>query len=180
MRLFLRAETLITRSFSIVESEVLLLASLSSDRQFVLVNTYGVIKMKCKLTKYINHSEIREQFRQTYIQCPLLAKQDIGMASLGVICGHCCIRLSQLIAVKKDLLLRSIISAEDYRRNPDVIKEYLPEHLLSYYLALKKLGKTIKDASSECNRCGAEPLGSKPIYADESMEMTQCKRGDFS
>ena len=136
--------------------------------------------MKCKLTKYIDHSIIREQFRQTYLQCPLLEREDVGMNSLGVVCAGCCLRIQHLLEAKKDLLLRSVISAEDYKRNPDIIKEYLPEHLQTYYLALKKLGKTIKEVSSECNRCRAELLDSRPIYADEKTEMTQCKRSDFS
>ena len=135
--------------------------------------------MKCKLKKLIDHSRIREQFRQTYIQCPLLEKQDIGMNSLGVICEDCCIRLSQLLEAKKDLLLRSIVNAEDYKRNPDIIAEHLPKHLGEYYKALKKLSKTIKDVSSECSHYKPEPMNNKPIYASEKTEMTECGRNDL-
>ena len=135
--------------------------------------------MKCKLEKHIDHSKIREQFRKTYIECPLLERKDVGMHSLGVICGGCCVRLSQLLEAKKDLLLRSIVSVEDYRRNPDIIAEHLPEHLGEYYKALKELGKTIDDVSSECSLCKPEPVDSRPIYASERTEMTECGRNDL-
>ena len=135
--------------------------------------------MKCKLEKQIDHSKIREQFRKVYVECPLLERQDAGMNSLGVICGGCCIRLSQLLESKKDLLLRSIVSVEDYRRNPDIIREHLPEHLGEYYEALEGLGKTINDVSSECSHCKPEPVDNKPIYASEKTEMTECGRNDL-
>ena len=135
--------------------------------------------MKCKLEQYINHSKIREQFRKVYVECPLLERQDVGMNSLGVVCGGCCLRIQGLHEFKKDLLLRSIVSVEDYRRNPDIIKVYLPEHLQVYHVALKKLGKTIKDVSSECSHCKPEPMDNKPIYTSEKTEMTECGRNDL-
>ncbi len=135
--------------------------------------------MKCKLEKQIDHSKIIEQFRKTYIECPLLERKDVGMNSLGIICGGCCLRIQHLLEAKKDLLLRSIVSAEDYKRNPDIIEEYLPEHLQIYHLALKKLGRTIKDVSSECSHCKPEPVDTRPIYASEKTEMTECGRNDL-
>lgn len=135
--------------------------------------------MKCALEKHIEHSKIREQFRQTFIQCPLLEREDIGLHSLGIVCGGCCLRIQQLLEAKKDLLLRQIISLEDFKRNPDVIVEHLPEHLGEYYKALKRLGKTMDDVSSECSRCKPEPIDNKPVYATEKTEMTQCRRGDL-
>lgn len=135
--------------------------------------------MKCKLEKQIDHSKIRGQFRKTYIECPLLEREDVGMNSLGVVCAGCCLRLSQLLESKKDLLLRQVFSVEDYKRNPDLIGEYLPEHLKEYYTAIKRLGKTIDDVSSECSRCKPEPMDNRPIYASEKTEMTQCRRGDL-
>ncbi len=84
-----------------------------------------------------------------------------------------------LYEAKKDLLLRSIVSAEDYRLNPDIIAEHLPEHLGEYYEALKRLGKTIKDVSSECSHCKPEPVDTRPIYASEKTQMTECGRNDL-
>jgi len=135
--------------------------------------------MKCKLEQQIDHSKIREQFRKTYIECPLLEREDVGMNSLGVVCAGCCLRLNQLLEAKKDLLLRQVFSVEDYKRNPGIIAEYLPKHLRQYYEALKELGKSMDDVSSECSHCKSEPMDSRPVYADEKTEMTQCKRGDF-
>lgn len=135
--------------------------------------------MKCKLEQQIDHSKIREQFRQTFIQCCLLEKQDIGMSSLDIICGGCCLRIRQLLEAKKDLLLRQVFSVEDYKRNPEVIAEHLPEHLKKYYEALRGLGKTMDDVSSECSRCKPESIDDRPVYASEKTEMTQCRRGDL-
>ena len=72
-----------------------------------------------------------------------------------------------------------VFSVEDYRRNPDIIAGYLPEHLKQYHEALRKLGKTMNDISSECSRCKAEPLDSRPVYSSEKTEMTQCGRNDL-
>lgn len=135
--------------------------------------------MKCELEKQINHREVREQFRQTLIHCLLLERHDVGMSSLGVICGGCCIRIQQLLEAKADLLLRSIISLEDYKRNPDMIMEYLPEHLKEYYVGLRRLGKTMNDVSSACSHCRAEHIGKKPVHASEAQEMTECGRNDL-
>ena len=135
--------------------------------------------MKCKLEKQVDHSTIREQFKKTYIHCALLASEDKGMNSLGVLCCGCCLRIQQLIEAKEDLLLRQVLSAEDYKRNPDLIVEYLPEHLREYYAALRKLGKTVDDASSECARCKAVPIGHTPIRASRATEMSHCGRYDW-
>jgi len=135
--------------------------------------------MKCKLEKQIDHSKIREPFRKTYIECPLLRREDVGMNSLGVVCGGCCLRIQQLLEAKKDSLLRQVFSVEDYRRNPAIVAEHLPEHLKQYHEALKRLGKTMVDVSSECSRCQPEPMDTRPIYADEKTEMTQCGRNDL-
>ena len=135
--------------------------------------------MKCKLAKQIDHSKIREQFRKTYIECPLLEREDVGMNSLGVVCGGCCLRIQGLHEFKKDLLLRSIVNVEDYRRNPDIIAEHLPEQIREYYEALKRLGKRMNDVSSECSLCKPEPVDTKPIYASEKTEMTECGRNDL-
>jgi hypothetical protein len=135
--------------------------------------------MRCKLEKQVDHSTVKKQFRDTYIHCPLLAKEDKGMNSLGVLCGGCCLRIQQLIEAKKDLLLRQVFSVEDYKRNPDLIMEYLPERLQGYYVALRKLGKTVDDASSECGRCKAMPIDYAPTRASKATEMTECGRNDL-
>ena len=135
--------------------------------------------MKCKLYKQVDHSKIREQFRQTHFHCPLLQTEDIGMSSLGVICGGCCIRIQQLLATKKDLILRQIMSAEDYKRNPDVIEEHLPEHLIRYFIALKRIGRKLEEASAECSRCKPAPIESQPTYSSKAIEMTECSRDDL-
>jgi len=135
--------------------------------------------MNCTFEKYMQHNKIRNQFRQTFIQCPLLEREDAGMSSLGIICGGCCIRIQQLSEAKKDLLLRQVINIDDYKRNPEIIEEYLPEHLLNYYKALKKLGKTMDDVSSECSRCKPESIEGKPVYSSKNTEMTECGRDDL-
>ena len=135
--------------------------------------------MKCKLEQQIDHSKIREQFRKTYIECPLLEREDVGMNSLGVVCAGCCLRIQQLYEAKKDLLMRQVFSVEEHKRNPDVIKEHLPGHLKQYYEALRVLGKTMNDVSSECSRCISQPADSKPVYASEETEITQCGRNDL-
>jgi len=137
--------------------------------------------MKCELEKQkqIEHGKIREQFRRTLLHCPLLEKQGVGMASLGTICANCCLKVQQLLEAKADLLLRSIVSVEDYKRDPNIIEEYLPEHLKEYYVAIRKLGKTMRDVTSECSRCQVEAIGNKPVKATEKTEMTQCSRYDL-
>ena len=135
--------------------------------------------MRCKLDKQVDHSEIREQFRKTYIHCPLLERKDSGMMTLGVLCGGCCVRIQQLLETKKDLLLRQIISLDDYKRNPDMVQEHLPEHLKQYYRALRKLGKSLEDASSECSRCKPSPIEDTPTYSSKAAEMTECGRNDL-
>lgn len=134
--------------------------------------------MKCKLKKQIDHNKIREKFRQTYIQCPLLKREEVGMNSLGVICGGCCVRLNQLLEATKDLILHQVFSVEEYKRNPEIIAVHLPEHLREYYAALKGLGKTMDDMS-ECERCKTVPMDNIPVYGSEKTEMTQCKRNDL-
>ena len=63
---------------------------------------------------------------------------------------------------------------EDYRRNPDLIVEYLPECLHEYYAALRKLGKTVDDASTECARCKAMPIDYTPTRASKATEISEC------
>jgi len=130
--------------------------------------------MKCKLAKQVDHSTTREQFRKTYVHCALFAGEDKGMNPLGVLCCGCCLRIQMLNEAKKDLLLRQVVSAEDYKRNPDLIVEYLPERLHEYYAALKKLGKTVDDASSECARCKAVPIDYAPTRASKATEISEC------
>jgi len=135
--------------------------------------------MNCELEERIDHSTIKQRFRETLLHCPLLEKKGIGMSSTGVICGGCCLRLGQLLEAKADLLLRSVVNSEDYKRNPDVIAEHLPQHLQEYYLALKERGKTVKDVDSECSRCRPEPIGNRPVKAAGKTEMTQCGKNDL-
>jgi hypothetical protein len=135
--------------------------------------------MKCRLAKQVDHSTVKKQFRGTYIHCPLLAKENKGMNSFGVLCGGCCLRIQQLIEAKRDLLLRQVFSVEDYKRNPDLILEYLPERLREYYAALKKLEKTVDNASSECARCKGVPIGYTPTRASKATEMSHCGRYDW-
>ena len=135
--------------------------------------------MNCIFGREISHSTIRQRFRETLIHCPLLERKGTGMSTLGVICGGCCLRIQQLLEAKDDLLLRSVVNREDYRRNPDAIQEHLPESLGEYYAALRRLGKSIADASAECGRCKAEPIGDRPVKAAERTEMTHCGRNDL-
>ena len=135
--------------------------------------------MKCALHDEINHSDIRKQFRETLVYCPLFEREGVGMASTGVLCAACHLRISQLLEAKNDLILRSVVSVEDYKRNPDAIQEHLPESLGEYYAALRRLGKSIADASAECGRCKPEPIGERPVKAAQKTEMTQCGRGDL-
>jgi len=86
--------------------------------------------------------------------------------------------LQMLVDSKADLLLRSVVSVEDYKRNPDVLIEHLPERLKQYYLALRRLGKSITDVADECSRCKPSPIGDKHPKA-EGQEMTQCGVADL-
>ena len=135
--------------------------------------------MKCALENEIDHGDVRKQFRDTLVYCPLFERKGTGMASLGVLCSFSCLRIQMLREAKSELLLRSVVSVEDYRRNPDVIAEHLPQHLQEYYLALKERGKTVKDVDSECSRCRPEPIGNRPVKAAGKTEMTQCGKNDL-
>lgn len=135
--------------------------------------------MKCKLEKQIDHNRIREQFRRTYIQCPLLEREDKGMTSFGIVCGGCCIRFQMLNEAKADLILRQIITKDDYKRNPDLIEEHLPEVIKEYYRALNTLGKTLDDVASECNRCKPEPIEGRQPNFTKATEMTECGKNDW-
>jgi len=135
--------------------------------------------MKCELEERIDHSSIQRQFRETLIPCPIFERQDIGMHSLGVICGGCCLKLQMVAEAAADLLLRSVVNAEDYNRSPDIITEHLPEHLREHYHAIGRLGKTIKDAAAECGRCKPKPIEDQPVKAVGKTEMTQCGKNDL-
>lgn len=89
------------------------------SKGLVLVTKFGVLIMHCKLEKYIDHSKYRRQFRETLYHCLLLKRENLGMTTTDVICGGCCIKISQLIDFKKDLIIQKIVSVDDYRRNPD-------------------------------------------------------------
>ena len=134
--------------------------------------------MRCELETLVEHGDVREQFRQAFIACPLMEKRETGMFSLGVVCGGCCIRLQMLVEAKSDLLLRSVVSVEDYKRHPDVIAEHLPEHLKQYYIALRKRGKTVNDVAAECSRCKPSPIGDKHPKA-KAQVMNRCGVNDL-
>lgn len=135
--------------------------------------------MHCKLEKYIDHSKYRRQFRETLYHCLLLKRENLGMTTTDVICGGCCIKISQLIDFKKDLIIQKIVSVDDYRRNPDIIEKHLPKHLLDYYQTLKKLKITLKEAESECGRCKPEPIEDKVTHFNKAIEMTTCTKNDW-
>jgi len=129
--------------------------------------------MRCELESRVEHGNMREQFRETFIHCPLMERRETGMSSLGVVCGGCCLRIQQLLEAKADILLRSVVSVEDYERHPDAIAEHLPEHLQQYLLALRRLGKTMNDVAAECKRCNPDPIGERHPRA-EAQAMNHC------
>jgi len=135
--------------------------------------------MKCELEDMIDHGSIRQRFRETLVYCPLFQREGVGMSTLGVICGGCCLRIQQLLDAKADLLLRSVVSVEDYKRNPDVIQKHLPENLGEYHAALRRLRKSIVDVSAECGRCKPEAVGDRPVKAAEKTEMNRCGVNDL-
>jgi len=133
--------------------------------------------LKCGLN--ISHANIRDSFKDKFIRCPALSRAEVGMKSAGVICAGCCLRISHLLEAKKDLLLRHLINVEDYRRNPDVIKEHLPDHLLVYYEAIRKLGLKLEDVEFQCKHCHEQVIGQEVIYRSEASEITYCSKEDF-
>ena len=106
--------------------------------------------MTCILEKRINHADFKERFKNTELSCSLFKNKR---GSLGSLCAVCCFRINQLMETKKDLIYRQVMVYDTYKREPDTIKEYLPEHLVQYYEALKKYDNTIEDAERECIRC---------------------------
>lgn len=120
----------------------------------------------CILNKTINHADFKERFRDTELACPLFKDKS---GSLGSLCAVCCFRISQLIDTKKDLIYRQTMVYDTYKRQPDVIKEYLPECLVKYYEALRKYDNTIEDAERECSRCKSGI--NKPIINREPVKI---------
>ena len=66
---------------------------------------------------------------------------------------------------------RFLVKLDTNGTNPEIIQE----HLLTYYKTLQRLGKTIEDLNSECNRCKHESIDNRPIYFSTDTEMTECR-----
>ncbi len=106
--------------------------------------------MNCVLKGEIDHSNVRKGFELDLL-CPLMKSEK----SLGVVCGMCCFRFSQLMEAVRDLFYRRAFLYEGYQHNPDSILEHLEEPFLEYYKALRARGLTIEDIQRECPRCTA-------------------------
>lgn len=133
--------------------------------------------IKCALETKVSHKNITPRFKETFVQCAVFARGE-GMKSIGIVCAGCCLRLQQLLDTKNDLLLRRIITREDYKRSPDIIKEHLPEHLLEYFKAIRSLDIALDKIEGECNKCHAVPVEA-PIETNvEATPMTHVAKRD--
>ena len=134
--------------------------------------------MNCDLEKLVNHNNMRDKFKNSFIYCPLMKKDDTGMFRLGVVCGGCCVRLQMLVEEKEALVLRNMITKEDLKRNPNILDSYLSENLKEYWEEISGMGLTIDVIEDECKRCKAEPIEDKP-EPSEPTEVTQCGREEL-
>ncbi|MFC1912116.1 hypothetical protein ACFLXG_03060 [Chloroflexota bacterium] len=115
--------------------------------------------MNCILKNKINHSNIKEKFKDTLFFCPLFDKKSIGMNQLGIICGACCIRLQMLGDVLAEMIMKKAITYEELERDPECFYQYLSEELTNYGEEVCVLsGKSWEEIRGICNRCNPVPL----------------------
>ena len=133
--------------------------------------------MKCELSKLVSHKNITPRFKETFIQCAVFSRGE-GMKSIGIVCAGCCLRLQQLLDTKNDLLLRQIITREDYERSSDIIEEHLPEHLLEYFKSIRSLDIALDKIEGECNKCRAVPVEAPIETSVEATPMIHVAKRD--
>ena len=134
--------------------------------------------MKCQLE--IEHSKVKEKYRNTLIFCPLLAKDKGSLTELGVICANCCFRTQQIGDVLSDLILRRVIEKDDVKYDQHVFADRLEPELKEYAEVISKAsGKTWLEIPKVCKKCKATPVVPTTPPKAEPTEMTQVGKRDL-
>lgn len=136
--------------------------------------------MKCDLEKKITHKGITPKFRNTLVYCPLVAKDSIGMKSLGTVCAGCCIRIHQVLEKRSDLILTGKVSQSELKRNDGAFYQFLSDILKLYAENLPEIaGRNWVAIAGECSRCSARTVGNEEPVKVEPTEITFVGRRDL-
>jgi hypothetical protein len=132
----------------------------------------------CRLENEINHSNVKQDFRDTTVPC-LLFERKGAMSSLGTVCSACCLAVNTILAelrrpafiepgLNPDLIPKKI---EENREN--TIKSLSPQ-LRKYYEIVPKISKKDWDTiSHECSRCPVNSDMSTGL--DASIQATEAQ-----
>jgi hypothetical protein len=136
--------------------------------------------MKCQLDKKIDHREVKKEFKDSLFFCPLLAKQYVGMNTMGIICGHCCLKCQQVGDILKDLLIKQVIDKNDFKRNPERFYDQLNPTLRKHAEVMAQVyGKTWIDIIKVCQRCNPTPVVPVVQTKVEPTEATMVGKRDL-
>ena len=128
---------------------------------------------ECILKNKVSHAKAKEQFRNTLFFCRLFEEENIGMNTLGVICGHCCLKVQRIGEFIAMLVLQGIINYEQFDREPRCFAEYLPEDLKEYVDCVADIsGRDWEFMRGICNRCNAIPVNPQEIPKTEATKMS--------
>jgi len=136
-------------------------------------------KTKCILQRKIDHSNMREQFKNNLVFCPLFERPDIGMTHIGIICGACCIRCQMVGESLADMILKGKVNLKDLERDPQCFFQHLPEELKEYAEVVTKMtGRTWEEIRRICHRC--KPMLVNPPEAPkaDATKMSYIARRD--
>ena len=134
------------------------------------------VKMNCELN--INHKNVAKKFKEATVNCPVFAKQEVGMHVLGVLCVNCCLRIQMVLDMRNEMIRDTKVSPEDIKLDPNcfvnrldgIFKEYgeiVPRD--SYF--------NWTQIAFECGRCKAGQ--SKPIADAPPTEMHYVGRNEL-
>ena len=134
---------------------------------------------ECILKKRISHDDMRGQFKNTNFFCPLYEKENIGMKTVGIICGACCIRTQMVSEKLAELILKRAFTYEEFERNPEILLEHLTGELKKYAEVVSELsGKDWESIRGICNRCSPIPVEPQEIPEAEATKMSNVARRD--
>jgi hypothetical protein len=136
--------------------------------------------MKCCLSHFITHPERRDIYTTSFFHCMLFTwlsrnSKSSVITSPAVICGLDCLRLQELRDIRNSIPLRTGITVEEMKNDPDKILPYLPEKLIPYYDVLRKLHISFADLNRECIMCAGRSVEA-PLEKAPATEMCYVRK----